>query len=496
MAFSITAAGVGRLSLFRAVPSIAVSAALSVALSAADPHFPDSCACPDPFAPETPEGVIWQGLGPAPDLPALAHLLAPVLWFSSDEPLLMRRGQAAIPEPHPCDAPSEQPVVYYQVSDIVLRTQERVEGSGETDARFFEKVDHFALVYFFYYREDFGFGRHHHDLEAIRVLAYLDVIGDDCFRVRVRRVEGLAHGSEWYTNILRTERDTVYPLTILVEEGKHASVPDRNADGVYTPGYDVNRRVNDAWGLRDVFGSAVLLGASYSASMSKPRAEEFRLLPPNDAPVCGGPWRRRASAAAPLGRYELRAAAGVPLCRPRVPEPGRLLGMMRDNRFGAAYPANQYESDLQRELSDPENALRWISGINARVESNRVGVTVQGPGLDLPEFWLVPRAHFDRGWAVEALLTPSASRWIDWYAAVGYERHRARPRAAIGPDERSAERHLASELGVKFRVTVPGRLRWVLLGYRFGGLRLGVRVNGFSHLHSARVALEIGAGVF
>ena len=41
-------------------------------------------------------------------------------------------------------------------------------------------------------------------------------------------------------------------VTLLVEEGKHAVAPDRNADGVYTPGYDVNKRIKDAWGVRDV----------------------------------------------------------------------------------------------------------------------------------------------------------------------------------------------------------------------------------------------------
>ena len=53
----------------------------------------------------------------------------------------------------------------------------------------------------------------------------------------------------------------VFPVRVLVEEGKHASILDRNGDGVYTPGYDVNSRVNDAWGLRDVLGSSVLMGA-------------------------------------------------------------------------------------------------------------------------------------------------------------------------------------------------------------------------------------------
>ena len=128
------------------------------------------------------------------------------------------------------------------------------------------------------------------------------------------RVEGLAHGVDWYSNILRAERDMVFPVRVLVEEGKHASILDRNADGVYTPGYDVNARVNDAWGLRDVLGSSVLMGSGFSATMAKPREDAFQLLPPDDAPVCG---RQRsvpvASTVENLGRYRIASGYTRPL---------------------------------------------------------------------------------------------------------------------------------------------------------------------------------------
>jgi hypothetical protein len=327
-------------------------------------------------------------------------------------------------------------------------------------------------------------------------LVYLERTAAGCVRLRVTRIEGLAHGVDWYSNIQRVERDTVFPLTVLVEEGKHASVPDRNADGVYTPGYDVNVRVNDAWGLRDVLGSSVLLGSRYTASMSKPRTPPFRLLPPDDAPLCGPHRGRRPGDAEALGRYELRSAVDVPPdLPPGLLEPRRLARMMAFHRFGADWPAEQHESDLARALSDPENAFKWISAVNARIDSRLVGAAVQGPGVDLREVWFVPRVLINRGWAAEALLTPSASRWADWYVAAGYERGVTVRRGE--PDgESGGAAGFASEVGVKLRVTAAGRARWALLGYRFAGVRLGVRANGFTRLHQPRLIAEVGAGAF
>ena len=456
------------------------------------------CACPDPFDPDSPTGVVWQGRPPAPDLPALARLLAPALWFSSDEPLILKRPHNPIPHSHPCDTPSDRPIVYYQATAIVLRDEERVDGSGETDPDFFEKVDHFVLKFFFYYDEDFGLNPHPHDLEAINVLVELDRTDEGCLRVRATRIEGLAHGVSWYSNILRATRDMVFPIRVLVEEGKHASILDRNADGVYTPGYDVNSRVNDAWGLRDVLGSSVLMGSGFSATMAKPREDAYQLLPPDEAPVCG---RQRsvpiAASTENLGRYELRPATAVPVCSPPGPEPQLLLAMMRFHRFGSEWPAAQHESDLARVLSDPENFFRVISAINFRLDSNTPALSLQGPGLDLTEVWLVPRGHVnERGWGIEALITPSASRWADWYVAMGYERGLTTETLSEEPRQEADVTGFASEIGFKFRFALSGTARWAVLGYNFGGVRLGIRATGFTRLRHPRLVVEIGAGVF
>src|SRR5262245_59740384 len=57
-------------------------------------------------------GVICQGTDRL-NLPEIAGLLAPMLSFTANEPLLAE-GLPPIPSPHPCDRPSDRAVVYYQ----------------------------------------------------------------------------------------------------------------------------------------------------------------------------------------------------------------------------------------------------------------------------------------------------------------------------------------------------------------------------------------------
>ena len=52
---------------------------------------------------QTP-GVVWQGTDRL-SLSEIAGLLAPMLWFSADEPLLAE-GRPPIPTAHPCDKPT------------------------------------------------------------------------------------------------------------------------------------------------------------------------------------------------------------------------------------------------------------------------------------------------------------------------------------------------------------------------------------------------------
>ncbi len=46
---------------------------------------------------------------------------------------------------------------------------------------------------------------------------------------------------------------------------------DKNGDGVFTPGYDVNVRINDAWGVRDIIRTGMLFSGGFEGWMAKVR---------------------------------------------------------------------------------------------------------------------------------------------------------------------------------------------------------------------------------
>lgn len=240
-----------------------------------------------------PAGVIWCKKKEAgkPDVGLLsvqgiAEYAAPILWFSPDEPL--RAGDNRIPEPLPGDEISGKPVVYYRVSEVVLE-KGATPVPANPDRLNLDEIKGLTLKYYFYYSKDKGFQGHRHDLESVRLDVQFTLRaengkekpeaddkdnGERYYVAYISRVIGAAHGVTWYSNQLDigdAERDTSLPITLLIEEGKHATSPDRNADGFYSPGYDVNKRYTDAWGVRDILGSGQLGGARYEGSMTKPR---------------------------------------------------------------------------------------------------------------------------------------------------------------------------------------------------------------------------------
>jgi hypothetical protein len=76
-------------------------------------------------------------------------------------------------------------------------------------------------------------------------------------------------------------------MHLLVEEGKHGIATDKNGDGYFTPGYDVNVRVNDAWGVRDNMRTGLLVSGGFEPWMAKVRRPEHRVFPalPDDSPL-------------------------------------------------------------------------------------------------------------------------------------------------------------------------------------------------------------------
>jgi hypothetical protein len=514
----------GRLSRVGVTLACLTAPALTTHALAAQRETPAAwCACDarDALATVTTDGreeapgLLWRGLF-SPHSDDIASMLAPVLWFSADEPLLNGL-DGPIPGPAPCDRPSTRAVVYYQIVGVHLTGDLRVAVPIQDDLDLFGKARGLVVKFFFYYPWDRGLHPHRHDLEAMEVEVDLRQRAGGCRELRIRRVTGLAHGVSWYSNILTAAPDMKLPLTMLIEAGKHAVCPDRNADGLYTPGYDVNARVRDAWGIRDVIATGRLLSVLAQTEWAKPRRPQSHLLPPiATVPICVAEDLRAFDLFAPepsLGRYELRRAESVPPC-PSAPDASILRGLRRQQRFGAEHPATQYRLPIARELKTADAPTRFVAGVAMRWDEGAPGVSVMMRGFDLGQVWAVPRIGYARRASkisAELLVTRSASRAIDPYVSVGYERANtvfdlehwtippkwdSRQPVSLPPVKYAARDGLVTEAGLKFRLRVPGRTRWAMLGYQFGGVRLGMRVNGVEPLANPRFVVEIGPGAW
>jgi hypothetical protein len=462
---------------------LAVAAALLVAAAPAATRGAeaDRCAC----TPGSP-GLLWRGARPPPP-EAVAALAAPVLWFSRDEPLLQDGGPIP-PDPHPCDAPADRPVVYWALDRIRQAGDDAIPEPADEDPQLLERTAGVVLRYFFYYRADTGVGTHPHDIEVLDVELATERDGAGCHVVRVVALTGLAHGVAWYSNELRAARDLRLPPVVLVEEGKHASCPDRNADGMYTPGYDVNRRVNDAWGVRDVLGSGFLGGSAYQASMTKGRDRAHRVLPPESGPSCA--VGRASSIPDPgrsLARYALRRARTVAAC-PEAPSAAELRESMVLNGFGMGREPPRRRYEIEDALDAPLTGTSALIPAVAARWDRHLGFAFMLRGLDLRELYVVPRFTVVRkDFSAEALLTDSAARFLSGYLSAG----------AVSEVRDVGRRwDFAAEAGVKARFTASGWLRILTIGYPFGGVRVGLRTTGFDDLTDQRFVVEFGAGVW
>ena len=126
-------------------------------------------------------GVLWTGCSPLV-ISQVAALAAPALWFTRDEPLLLAEDFKRFPQNHPCDTPSDEAIVYYQVTELV-REGEPLTRDQQEDPAPFARINNMILKYFFYYPEDFGLGGHLHDLEAVELEIFLEE-SEGCYRVR------------------------------------------------------------------------------------------------------------------------------------------------------------------------------------------------------------------------------------------------------------------------------------------------------------------------
>lgn len=470
----------------------------------------------------------------------LALAAAPILWFSDGEPLLWREVSATAsadwesapktPQALPCDPRGvEAPIVYYRLDALRVRKALTDDQHKQVPQGFIplDLADRLRISYFFYYPKDRGLNPHIHDLETVSM--EINIVRNKegtLASAELDRVTGSAHGSDLLANILQVKpsvrnrtgaTDVRVPVTILVEEGKHASCPDRNADGVYTPGIDVNVRVADAWGVRDVFGGGVV-GSRYQSFMTKGRTRP--LANTGDEPVGVDRYRigpnldgenelrcryeqeslLNGSIGFPPATYELRDIRGVGACE-NLPRPNNLTTgePIKWTDVGHIFeaeclPADETESMKMKgdkKVCQYLNLFESVAGLRPPPPITRIKLTYKygswwpiqpfrnafvglrydrgAKGLTagffsaygLPKFggWFNAGATAVRrddhwDWATNLWFTPSIATLATWYVGLGYD-HR---NAAIA--DRTG--HFAFEGGVQLRHSAVG-------------LRLGLR---------------------
>jgi len=492
--------------------STAVWGAILAALLCATPSFAVKVENRDGYSAEEITGtsyVTWYGDDETMTVERFVSYCAPILWFSPDEPLLEDRTgkDILIPEAFPFEEAPGRPVVYYRLREVLQRpdgTGDAIQVSADDKGKSILSLSSLAgmdLDFFFYYPREEGLNAHQHDVESVemKVAVARGTEAGTRYAIAITRTKGKAHGVLWYDNTLESDKYTVMPMHILVEEAKHASCTDKNGDGLYTPGYDVNTRINDAWGVRDIIRSGGLFAASWQSWMAKVRFENTRVFPPlpEDSP-------RRARCEED-GVYSPHNA--IYDLRP-FPSDERADAHLKPFIADKGYPDWPEVS----EVNSLDNFGKWI-GDESFAKSFGVALRMDGyAGISLTfPFWIVKNMEDplgggyivhrlyltgknleDIGWT--ALYTPSASRWIDPYFAVGVEWRKVTDANGIT----STHDDFQLETGLKFRVNMTHTPLKIVrrLGSDFWGFRFGVRNFGAMQINEFGYVVEVGAGSF
>ena len=515
------------------IRTVLAIAAIGIALSPA-PSSGQAAGEGIALVPESPQtscdyrrvpGVVWWGTQRRMTLTQFAQYVAPVYWFSPDEPTLNDQLGTAIriPAALPFEEQPDAPVVYYQYNNIGVRIDADGPGYIPDSARpgnamiDLQNVISFNLKYIAYFPREEGLGGHLHDVEPteFRVWAVRntsDVIreyGVECdqemYLIAVQRVTGEAHGLAWYFNVLNVDEYTVFPFTLIVEEGKHAMCTDKNGDGYFTPGFDVNERVNDAWGVRDIIRQGALFTGGFEAWMAKGRRPEHRGVPPlpQDSPLRG--VLSEDGVYAPANAvYELRPF-------PPAAEAGddELLHHKMAEKEEIGWPELDEVRSVKQayQWADAGLALKSFA-ISLRADGD-LGLSfvfpllivknVEDPmtgGFLVHRMYLKDKALRDFGWML--MYTPSASRWIDTYFAAGVEvdvEDLSPPPTYPNAPTTVTQTDFVMETGLKFRVNITkSPLKFLSFLTEFMGFRAGIKNAGFFDINRLTYVLEFGAG--
>jgi len=454
-------------------------------------------------------GLVWHGNDRYLSFEDLAAYCGPVVWFSPDEPLLdgATGKQVTMPTWFPFEEPAAGPVVYYRVRAILENPDFKEEDRPtlmDVDAdRRTTRIDLYQtwgidLDYFFFYPSEEGLGAHKYDVESVQMklmVVKAPRYPELGYWITVQQVTGKAHGNLWYDNNLEVDRQTRFPIHILVEEGKHASCTDQNADGIYTPGYDVNQRVNDAWGVRDVMATGTLYTGGFQAWMSKPRQPGEQVFPPlPEDSLHRAPYVKDGVYAPDNAIYELRPFPRLAPALAYDPELKRFVDKGDEN-----WPEVE-------ELTSAKKISRWVD-TEAFAKSLSIAYRYDGdPGLSfafpllvvknvadpLAGGWFVNRVYLKdvhlRDFSWNLMYTSSASRWLDGYFTFGWE---------WDNDGTSTRTHTMTEVGVKLRFNVEeSPVGFLAKLTDFWGVRVGVKNLGIWDFERMGYAVEVGAGTF
>ena len=465
--------------------------------------------------------VFWAGTNPKMTLQELASYCAPIFWLSPDEPLLNRKKgkDIRIPEPYPFEEKSDSPVVYYQLRLVGVKR-------GATYSAFYRdgkdisksiidlnKVSGLQLEYIHYYNSEAGAGEHKYDTEQVQFKIYVnkEPLGDSTFYYELlfSKVTAKAHALEWYDNIYLIDTSNIQhelqlPFYILVEEGKHASCTDMNGDGYYTPGYDVNIRVNDAWGVRDIIRTGSLISPFFLQWMQKVRKPEHRIYPPLPEDSYHRIKYTEDGIYAPDNAiYKLRPFPSSRKALPNVAlkndmetyeEPGWPI-VVEDSKLYQVYEW-RVEDMFIKSFS---LALRFDDDID------NIGIALSFPllifeNVEVPLIggWLVNRMYFQdyqlRDFGYNVLYTNSASRFLDPYLSLGFEID-----SYDNPEtqELESQTDFVLEAGLKFRANVRfSPLKFLSFISDFWGVRLGIKNKGITEIKKINYVFEFGLGVW
>jgi len=456
-------------------------------------------------------GVVWVGNDPVLTFQELAAYCAPILWFSPDEPLLDDASgvDIRIPEPLPFEDQAGAPVVYYRVRSIMTVADDEAytpdtQGDVNQGLINLENVIGFDLDYFFYYHREEGTGAHKHDTEA----AFFKITvwkRDECpecrFALIMTQALGKAHLMKWYDNTLDIDGQTVLPITLLVEEGKHATCTDKNGDGYYTPGYDVSRRVNDAWGVRDVIRTGLSFSGGFESWMAKVRQDRHRVFPPlpEDSPI-REPLMVDGIYAPNYAKYSLRP---IPIETFDHPEMKHLIA----DKGKIDWPVVEVFDEFKQfgRWLEAENWMKSLA-IAYRYDGDS-GFSFAFPLFVVKNFedplaggYLVHRMYLkdkklrDFGWMLNYSL--SASRWLDGYIAGGVEWD-VMDLPEGGEKLTGTETNFVFETGIKFRVNLSlTPMKFLTKLTDFWGVRFGIKSVGAFDIKRLMFVVEIGAGTW